>query len=123
MRTQRGITDHRNWPRVCVGHMEREEGRLQLRYVIALGEGMCDIEVEETDDAVTVYGFICAGENEDPVDLTETIECPYHVYLDRPLGGRRVVDGHLGRDVPYKNVWAEMEAEERSTTRSRRTRG
>ncbi len=114
MRTDRGIKDHRNWPRVCVGHMEREPGRLQLRDVIALGEGLCDIEVVETEETVTVYGFICAGEDEAPVDLRVTGDCPYHVYLDRPLGDRRVVDGHLGREIPYRNVWADIEQRERA---------
>ncbi len=90
--------------------MEREEGRLQLRYVLAIGEGVCDVEVEETDEAVTVFGFICSGEEEEPVDISQLCECPVHVYLERPLGAG-VVDGHLGRDVPYKNVYAEMDDE------------
>ena len=92
--------------------MEREPGRLQLRYVIAMGEGLCDIEVEETEETVTVYGFICAGADEAAVDLRVSCECPYHVYLGRPLGDRRVVDGHLGREIPYRNVWADIEQQE-----------
>jgi hypothetical protein len=38
------------------------------------------------------------------------IECPYHVYLDRPLGDRIVIDGFDGEPVPYKNVYVELKA-------------
>jgi hypothetical protein len=33
-------------------------------------------------------------------------EVPCHVYLDRPLGERTVIDGTSGREVPHKNVYA-----------------
>jgi hypothetical protein len=114
MEIERGRTDHPNWPRSCVGHMEREPRRLQLRYVLFVGEGVCDVEIEEEDDAVTVYGFICAGEDEEPVDHSESCNCPVHVHLDRPLGERVVIDGHSGRQVPYRNVWEEIEARQRA---------
>jgi len=31
------------------------------------------------------------------------------VYLDAPLGGRTVIDGFSGEEVPYKNVWIKIE--------------
>ena len=46
------------------------------------------------------------------------VECPYHVYLERPLGERRVIDGFAGELVPFKNVYAEIEA--RQARRARR---
>jgi hypothetical protein len=110
MEPERRFTDHDSWPRSCVGHMEREPGRLQLRYVFFAGEGICDVEVDERDETVTVYGFMCAGYRELPVDRSESYEAPVHVYLDRPLAGRTVVDGHSGRQVPFRNVYAEIEA-------------
>jgi hypothetical protein len=33
-------------------------------------------------------------------------EGPWHVYLERPLGVRVVIDGVSGNGVPYKNVYA-----------------
>jgi hypothetical protein len=110
MEAQRRVTEHDSWPRCCVGHLEREPGRLQLRYVFFVGEGICDVEVDERDETVTVYGFMCTGDRDEPVDRSERYEAPVHVYLDRPLVGRTVIDGHSGREVPLRNVYAEIEA-------------
>jgi hypothetical protein len=41
----------------------------------------------------------------------EVIEGPWHVYLERPLTGRAVVDALSGREVPYRNVLAELAEE------------
>ena len=95
--------------------MEREPGRLQLRYVIRGDEHIDDIEVAEDDDCVVVLATVCTaiiGEDGDAV------ECPYHKYLERPLGERVVIDGFAGEPVPFKNVYAEME--ERRARRERR---
>jgi hypothetical protein len=93
-------------PRRCVGYMEREPGRLQLRYVLRCDEHLDDIWVAEDDRRVVVLAAICT-----PVIGTvgDATDCPSHVYLDRPLGGRTVVDGFGGEIVPYKNVYAELE--------------
>jgi hypothetical protein len=90
--------------------MEREPGRLQLRYVFSVGEGICDVEVDEDDETVTVYGFMCTGQRARRIDRSERYEAPVHVHLDRPLAGRTVIDGHSGREVPFRNVYAEIEA-------------
>ena len=93
-------------PRRCVGHMEREAGRLQLRYVLRGDEHVDDIVVAEDATSVVVYTTVCtsvAGED------GEHWEGPWHVYLDSPLGDREVIDGTTGRAVPYKNVWADIE--------------
>ena len=37
-------------------------------------------------------------------------EGPWHVYLERPLEGRAVIDGVSGSAVPYKNVFAKYGA-------------
>jgi hypothetical protein len=95
--------------RSCVGYCEREPGRLQLRFVVDVDEHMHDIVVVEDDDTVVVSAAVCT-----PTTgvWREQFEGPFHVYLDEPLGERRVIDALTGREVPYKDVWAEIAAEE-----------
>ena len=92
-------------PRRCVGHMEREPGRLQLRYVLWGDEHMDDIVVAEDEERVVVLASVCtaaAGE------VRDGCECPFHVYLGRPLGDRQVYDGLTGDPVPFKNVYESL---------------
>lgn len=94
-------------PRRCDGQMEREPGRLQLRYAMQDEEHLHEIVVAETDDQVIVFGTICA-----PVDLPapgHLVESPYHVYLDQPLGERVVIDAVSERPIPYFNVYDGIE--------------
>ncbi len=91
----------------CVGHMEREEGRLQLRFVVRGDDHIEDIEVEEDDQSVVVLATVCSAVDE---DAREEMGVPCHVYLAQPLGLRHVIDGVTGLYVPFKNVYAEMEA-------------
>lgn len=101
-------TPHEQRWRRCDGHMEREEGRLQLRVALRGRQGVCTVLFEEDDDAVTVLILVC-GEDEPGGGWTD---CPVHIYLDRPLGGRAVLDVVQGRKpVPYVNVYEEMERE------------
>ena len=95
--------------RSCLAHCEREPGRLQLRFLVDVDEHMHDIVVVEDDDTVVVSAAICS-----PTTgvWREQFEGPFHVYLDEPLGERRVIDALTGREVPYKDIWAEIEAEE-----------
>jgi len=96
-----GELPRRHVPRPCVGHMEREERRLQLRFVPRGDEHVDEIVVAEDDDCVVVYGIVCtpaAGSRRRPVA----------VHLDRPLGDRVVIDGVTGSPVPYKNIYAEL---------------
>jgi hypothetical protein len=92
-------------PRRCVGYKEREEGRLQLRYVLCGDEHLDDIFVAEDDSSVVVFATICIPVLRQGGDAVET---PYHVYLDHPLGGRTVIDGFGDVPVPYKDVYAEL---------------
>jgi hypothetical protein len=106
-------------PRVCRGHMEREPGRLQVRFALTGDEHVDDIIVAEDEQTVVVFCTVCtatAGEE------GERWEGPWHVYLDAPLGRRTVIDGSTGEPVPYRNIWAEIEREERVSRRSRRAR-
>ena len=94
-------------PRRCDGQMEREPGRLQLRYAMQDEEHLHEIVVAETDDQVIVLGTICA-----PVDLPppgHLVESPYHVYLKQPLGDRVVIDAVADARVPYFNVYDGIE--------------
>ena len=84
--------------------MEREPGRLQLRYVLRGDEEMYEIEVAEDDRTVVVTATVLTGADAE----ADACECPWHVYLDRPLGDRTVVDGVGGQPVPYVNVYAQL---------------
>jgi hypothetical protein len=98
-------TPRRLAPRSFVAHCEREPGRLQLRLVLARDEHVDDIVVEEEDDCVVAFAAICSptiGAH------PEQMEGPFHVYLEQPLGERKVIDALTGREVPYRNVLAEL---------------
>jgi hypothetical protein len=96
----------RLYARPSVGHMEREAGRLQLRYVLWPDEHLADILVLEDEESVVVLGMVCVSAECEP---GEACEVPTHVYLDEPLGGRRVYDGCSGEEIPYKNVWIKIQ--------------
>lgn len=106
-------------PRRCNGHMEREAGRLQLRYAIQRDEHMDEIIVAEDDGRVIVFASVCT-----PIEpqLSDIVECPYHVYLDRPLGERVVFDAVARAPVPYFNVydgtWDRVEAQRAASDRT-----
>ena len=93
-------------PRPSCGHMEREPGRLQLRYSLQQDEHLDEILAAEDDERVVVFGTICAPLNPPP---GQEMESPYHVYLDRPLGERTVIDAVAGAPVPYFNVYDGIE--------------
>lgn len=86
--------------------MEREAGRLQLRFVLWPDEHVDDIVVAEDATTVAVLGTVCTPET----GGRECCEVPCHVYLERPLGDRAVVDGLTGQPVPYKNVYETLGA-------------
>ena len=93
-------------PRCCAGYMEREPGRLQLRYALVGDEHLDDIVVAEDDSSVVVFAMICTSVI---AEIGEAMEGPWHVYFDRPLGGRAVIDGFGGGPVPYKDIYRELE--------------
>jgi hypothetical protein len=68
-------------PLRCVGHMEREPRRLQLRFVLRGDQHLDDIVIAEDDAEVVVFATVCTavvGEQ------GPACECPWHVYR----GGR-----------------------------------
>lgn len=89
-------------PLRCVGYMEREPGRLQLRFVLRGDEHVDDIVVAEDDAHVVVFATVCTAV---VGEAGRAWEGPWHVYLDRPLGGRTVVDGSSGESVSYVNAY------------------
>lgn len=95
-------------PRSCVAHCEREPGRLQLRLVLDCDEHVDDIVVDENEDSVVVFAAVCSPTTG---ACREQWDGPFHVYLERPLGQRKVVDALSGREVPYRNVLAELAEE------------
>ena len=86
--------------------MEREPGRLQLRYYTQVDEHVSDIVVAEDDAQIVVFGTVCT-----PVDLLpgHEIGSAYHVYLKQSLGERAVIDAVAGHPVPYFNVFDGIE--------------
>jgi hypothetical protein len=94
--------------RASVGYREREPGRLQLRFVLDADEHMHEIVVDEDDEVIEVFATVCS-----PVSgpSGEVVEGPWHIYLERPLAGRSVVDALSGRELPYRNVLAELAEE------------
>ena len=103
-----GWAPHKQRWRRCGGHMEREEGRLQLRVDLCGQEGVCSVLFEEDEESVAVLILVC-GEG---TPEGECVNCPTHIYLDGPLGDREVLDVVQGRrPVPYCNVYDEMKRE------------
>jgi hypothetical protein len=100
-----GGAPRRHLRRPCVGHMERETGRLQVRYVLWRDEHIADIVVAEDAETVVVLGTVCTANLDQGGDCCEV---PCHVYLDDPLGDRAVIDGVTGEAIPYKNIYAEI---------------
>ena len=101
-------TPHEQRWRACVGHMEREPGRLQLRVALRPKEGVCNVLFEEDEESVAVLVLVCgeADRRGDPVN------CPVHIYLEQPLGERAVLDVvNNRRPVPYRNVYQELQRE------------
>jgi hypothetical protein len=94
--------------RDCVGHMEREPGRLQLRVRLCGEEGVCTVLFEEDAASVKVLILVCG-----PCDpSTGYTDCPVHIYLEEPLGDRPVLDvARERRPVPYFNVYRDLERE------------
>jgi hypothetical protein len=101
-------TPRRLVPRSFVAHREREPGRLQLRLVLARDEHVDDIVVDEEDDRVIAFASVCTPTTG---AHPEQMEGPFHVYRERPLGDRTVVDALSGRTLPYRNVLAELAEE------------
>ena len=91
------------WVRRC---WEREPGRLQLRVVLYPTEHVDEILVAEDEHIVSVLVTVCMSVVGPP---GEPCEMPHHVYLDRPLGLRKVIDG-VTRDelelIDLDAVWA-----------------
>ena len=101
-------TPRRLAPRSFTAHCEREPGRLQLRLVLARDEHVDDIVVDEEDDRIVASAAVCSptiGAH------PEQMEGPFHVYLEEPLGERKVIDALSGRALPYRNVLAELAEE------------
>jgi hypothetical protein len=85
---------------VCLGYRERDPGRLQLRVALSGHEGVCDVIVEEDDDRVRVRLLVCCEEEiTEENDDHEFSNCPVHVYLEKQLGARTVIDVQTGEPV------------------------
>lgn len=86
-------------PRQIIAYREREPGRLQLRVPLSGGNGVCEVVVEEDEKTVRVRALV-HDDDEDGPGSHECVNCPVHVYLDRPLQDRQVVDVETGAALP-----------------------
>jgi hypothetical protein len=86
--------------RACLGCYEREPGRLQLRFGARDNEGVCDVIVEQSSSEVAVRLLLCSKDDEH-LGYPGLAEERTHVYLDRPLGDRKVIDLETGCGVPF----------------------
>ena len=95
-------TPRRLTPRSFTAHCEREPGRMQLRLVLTRDE-----HVDE-EDRIVAFAAVCS-----PTigGHPEQMEGPFHVYLEEPLGERKVIDALSGRELPYRNVLAGLAEE------------
>jgi hypothetical protein len=112
--SEEAIVDRDDWEpheqhwRECLGHMQREPGRLQLRVPLRAREGVCSVLFEEDEESVTVLILVCG----DVDSKSEWTDCPVHIYLAEPLGVRVVRDVVQRRkQVPYRNVYESLERE------------
>src|SRR4051812_17934169 len=101
-----GETPRELRPRAIHRCCEREPGRLQLRVVVGAAEHVDEILVAEDDHIVAVLVTVCM-----PVagPLGEQCDVPCHVYLDRPLGTRKVIDAVRGEELEFLDLdalWA-----------------
>jgi hypothetical protein len=104
---ERWVPHEQRW-RACEGHMEREPERLQLRVALRGRESVCSVLFEEDEESVTVLILVCGEDSPE----AEWVDCPVHIYLERPLGERTVRDVvQQRRQVPYLNVYRELERE------------
>ena len=90
-------------PRRIIAYREREPGRLQLRVPLGGSDrGVCEVVVEEDEKTVRVRALVCYDDDDDDGQSgsRECVNCPVHVYLDRPLEGRQVVDVETGAALP-----------------------
>lgn len=110
-------------PATLTGYREREPGRLQLRAVLrARTEGVCDVIVEEDEETVRVRVVLCWENWDDHLGDRDYLDCPVHVYLDKPLGGRTVIWVDNEQPLPlYEPQW-EIE-HNRRVERENRQRG
>jgi hypothetical protein len=92
-------------PRPCVGYMEREPRRLQLRFALRGDQHVDEVVVAEDETTVVVFATVCTSVRGEP---RAWCEGPVHVYLESALGDRTVIDGVSGDAVPYKNVYAAL---------------
>jgi hypothetical protein len=112
-----GETPREVRPRRSSGHMEREEGRLQLRYELLYDEHLDEILFAEDDERVVIFGMVCSPVDAEPGPMMGS---PSHIYLDRPLGKRTVFDAVAGAPVPYFNVYDGIEERVAGRQRARR---
>ena len=90
--------------RHALAHRERNLCELELRVPLGRGEGgVCQLVVDERQDEVYVRVLVCVDRESDSVmGPREYVDWPVRVWLERPLGGRVVIDVDTGRELPLR---------------------
>lgn len=91
-------------PRPALAYRERDPGRLQLRVLLGPAEGICDVIVDEHDEAILVRVYVCCDEEEERAfaEPGSHSSCPVTAHLERPLGDRPVIDVDGGQLPLYQ---------------------
>ncbi|MDQ6777260.1 MAG: hypothetical protein M3071_13820 [Actinomycetota bacterium] len=75
-------------------------------------EGICAALVEEDEDNVYVRVIMCYEELDADTEDHECWDCPVHVYLEKPLNGRAVIDVQTDRALPlFVPDWEESSSQ------------
>ncbi|HEY5262106.1 MAG TPA: hypothetical protein VIJ33_08330 [Solirubrobacteraceae bacterium] len=63
-------------------------------------ERICEAIVDEQENAVYVRVLACYEEDNDVDRDGEYVNCPVHVYLEKPLNARTVIDVDTDKPLP-----------------------
>jgi hypothetical protein len=62
---------------------------------------VCDVIVDERDDEIYVRVLVCQDHDDDrPRRQRDYMDCPVRTWLERPLGGRAVIDVDSDEELP-----------------------
>jgi hypothetical protein len=103
-----GTVPGRLVPRACEGYTSHWHWTLDVSVPIRDGERVDGVLVEEDERAVVVLATVRTNAI---VTAGRSISVSYCVRLDRPLGGRILIDGVTGAELPVLDLLAPIGAQ------------
>jgi hypothetical protein len=90
--------------RHALAYRERNLCELELRVPLGRDEGgVCQLVVDEREDEVYVRVLVCVvRESDSVIGRRDYVDCPVRTWLERPLGGRVVIDVDTGQELPLR---------------------